>query len=322
MGVVDDTMPNAVDAKCMRSFLASVPTRGPREARRDDSEFASHEAADLDVKFLMALARHDHPVGRSMCVPSFYACMRPRRKRAVAFVSARNDAALDAFPSHMRLRASLVVTHLYDAPKMWLPSARLRAAVASGARFTVCSLGLYDDDTFAVGHANAIVFDADTKVAERYEPDGARHAAAVDACVREALRDALPEWRYAATTATAPHRGPQSRVDDFAGMCVTYSLLYVLLRLCHPAADAEAVQATVTRMSTRALRTVALRLNRRIADVLRAHPRGTLVRRAFNARDAAQGNEFAVAMRAVLAFVTQTWHAGSTRACALSRSLF
>jgi len=66
------------------------------------------------------------------------------------------------------------------------------------------------------------------------------------------------------------------RADAFTGMCVTYSFMYLLVRLLNPDKDPADIQAYMVRGTTQELTDRVKRLNRFALDVLRAHPRGSL----------------------------------------------
>ena len=253
-------------------FLARRASRGPREPRRAWSEFTSHESADLDIKFLLALVRHRHRLARTVCVPQFVACGYSH----TTVRHARHTCAPDA---HMRVRANVIVSDLRTTrPTLWLPPDLPAQVAECRKRFVVCSLGLYDHRDFATGHANALVFDVRRRLIERFEPLGDRHMPWLARWLTRRLETAFPGWRYFGTHLSAPGgAGVQTRADGYDGLCVTFSLLYVLLRLLNPEKTAmEINDHLVSGYTPHELRSVVLRLNRHAADVLRAHRNGSL----------------------------------------------
>lgn len=252
-------------------FLARARSRGPDEMRR--GEFLSHESADLDVKFLLAIAARDHPLTHVACVPDFVVCgtMDP----TFSIYHRRRQCGRD---SVMRIRGGIVITNLEDgeAARLWMPPkflADLEACRRRGKRFVVANLGLYKGSQFRTGHSNGLTFSLRDRVVERWEPGGRRR---YDATVRHLLLARLPGWTYAGTAAV-PRALQTKATDAYDGMCVTFTLMYVLLRLANPDASARAVHRhLVDTYTTDQLRDRMLRLNRHVADTLRTHVRGSL----------------------------------------------
>lgn len=56
----------------------------------------------------------------------------------------------------------------------------------------------------------------------------------IDSALKKHLRDVLPGYTYYGTNDTTPYLGPQIKTDEFAGLCVTWSCMYMLLRLLNP----------------------------------------------------------------------------------------
>lgn len=253
-------------------FLARRPSRGSRERGARGSAFTSHMAADLDIKYLLSLARRRHELARMVCVPTFVACGHGNDAVRHSCRSCSRDAQMAA-------RANVVVTDVqHSRPTLWMPRALRDTVEGCRKPFVVCSLGIYDERDFRAGHANALLFDVRHRVVERYEPMGrAEPVAWLDGWLGRRLEEAFPGWAYVGTALSAPARGPQATVDVYDGMCVTFSLLYVLLRLRNPDATAKEINHHIVRAHTpRQLRSIVLRLNRHVVDTLRSLPRSAL----------------------------------------------
>lgn len=253
----------------VHEFLTRGRSRGPDEVRR--GEFRHHASADLDVKFLLALAVQGHPLSHVACIPDFVTC---GTTRPLTVYHRPCRCAAGAF---LRIRAGLVITNLRDRPRLWVPDhfeQDLEACRRSKKRFVVANLGIYLGSDLRKGHSNGLTFALRDRVVERWEPEGRDTH---DAAIRHMLLARLPGWKYVGTTFSRPLQTPKT--DAFGGMCVTFTLMYVLLRLTNPDASARAVHRhLVDTYTTDQLRDRILRLNRHVADTLRGHARGSLTR--------------------------------------------
>lgn len=278
-------------------FLAREQSVGPAERTKPTSEFKAFNQADLDVQFLLStILRGDARLKRLVCIPDFVLCAAgtPLRTRYVHKTSACPfPTTLDDRASPpLRVRGGILLTGTSPhAPLALSMPAKFDAYLArcrdKGQRFVVCNFGLYRGHTLEHGHANGLVFDLHTNTIERYEPYG-RERDGVDRELAARLTARLPGWRYVGVDA-GPTRGAQSVADSYDGMCVTFSLMYVLLRVLNPDVSARDVHASVRAVPPALLRATALRLNRHAIDALRAVKNGTLVRSRAGAGAARRG---------------------------------
>jgi len=65
----------------------------------------------------------------------------------------------------------------------------------------------------------------------------------IDRALSERFKKELPNYTYYGTNDTTPYLGPQIKADDFAGLCVTWSCMYMVLRLLNP--DLEPADITI-----------------------------------------------------------------------------
>jgi hypothetical protein len=249
--------------RSINEFLSDVPSRGPREPADARSEFTSFEAADLDIKLLLALLRRRHRVTRDLCIPNFVLCGSPLTHRSKTRRCPKG--------SMLQIRAGVVLVNANARARLVLPPDFERTLRCS-KRFVVCNFGIYAGTSLHSGHANALVFDTVERLIERYEPSGHDH----DETLRTLFARVLPDWTYVGTQLSS---GPQDVADGFSGLCVTFSLFYVLLRLLNPDKSAREISHHLRhgRAPAETRRTV-MRLNRYAIDVLRSFRRGSLIR--------------------------------------------
>lgn len=267
----------------VEAFLADTPSLGPDEVA--GGEFVSYDAADLDIKFVLALLKaRDYAVSHIACVPDFWLCLHAAAPTLRPPLPEGGGCDSSSPSLRMQIRAGVVVVGTRTPrPRVLWPREAVAAINTCAHRFVVCNLGLYPsrDTAQGGGHANALLFDVRLRLIERFDPSGTR-SYSVDPVLERRLGRLFPDWTYVGVERMFPkgHPGPQGLADAFAGLCVTYSLWYVLLRLLNPDVDpSEVVAHMTTTMGPTRLRDRALKLNRRVVDTLRAHPRGSLVRR-------------------------------------------
>jgi len=147
-----------------------------------------------------------------------------------------------------------------------------------GKYMVVCDLTLIQgEDIYEVSHANVLIFDTKRKTIERFDPHGANEYSDVklvydtgnigtitgtkdfkfgkiksnalfdqlyvDTKIRNRLQIELPDYTYYGTNVTTPYLGPQVKVDEYKGLCVTWSCMYMVLRLLNP--DLSPAEVTI-----------------------------------------------------------------------------
>lgn len=141
-----------------------------------------------------------------------------------------------------------------------------------GKYMVVCDLTLLMTEDFnETSHANVIIFDTKRKTIERFDPHGGNYYSDVklaydpnalestgpkdfkfgnpngkikssalfnqqmiDYKLKEKFITVLPNYTYYGTNYTTPYLGPQIKADYYDGLCVTWSCMYMVLRLLNP----------------------------------------------------------------------------------------
>jgi hypothetical protein len=65
----------------------------------------------------------------------------------------------------------------------------------------------------------------------------------IDLKLQKYMKRVLPNYTYYGTNDTTPYLGPQIKADEYAGLCVTWSCMYMLLRLLNP--DLSPAEVTI-----------------------------------------------------------------------------
>jgi hypothetical protein len=255
------------------------------------TEFTGYAAFDLDVKFLLAMLRNvrsKHP--HNFCVPESILCLSERDGAVSQERSTKEGGCPELSQKHRfrPIRAGIVIVKTRTQTPEMIASQSIVDAVRACSeggmtRFAVCNLGLYPAASIFTGggHANALIFDGELHIIERFDPWGHVNAS-LDRKIGLLFRQLFSRWNYKGTRYTGRPRGPQAVVDAFEGMCVTYSLWYVLMRLQNPDVPPEAINTFFLKQDAFQTHRDLLRLNAFVIDTLKQFPRGALVRRGRN----------------------------------------
>ena len=269
-------------------FLSSVPSRGPNEAQDPHSEFTHYDSADADILTLLSILKRDHSLHKVACVPDRRLCLHTDGSGRAFVVETSRGSCPSAAPgtTALDIRAGIVLTgsgEMYrtgqtDDASLFLPPGWKRGldeCERKGVLYVVANFGLYMDTLTSNGHANALVFNLHQRLIERFEPAGRQRANQFDKALESLFRSKMPGWKYVGSS-VAPNVGPQRKADAFSGLCVTWSLYYVILRLTNPQKTTAQINQFMVRGTKSELKSRLVRLNKYMADTLRSHPRGSL----------------------------------------------
>lgn len=245
-------------------FLADGESEGPGEVPGGD--FRVYDEADLDVKFIIALILQNHNLKHIACIPHFFACIR---ESPLEITYSRKPCRGNF------IRAGIFITNVDDShsARLWYPpnmQTALLSCQKKNKRFAIANFGLFVGNQARRGHANALIFDLEKRTIERFEPTGKQGD---DRTVRHLFQKHFEGWRYTLRSPTV--QTPQT--DSYSGMCVTFSIMFILLRILNPNASAARIQHHMTRAGD--LRSRILRLNRFVINTLKLYERGEIVRR-------------------------------------------
>lgn len=251
----------------MGQFMTRNKSIGPLENNSGKTEFTSFEAADLDVKFLQALIKQNHEISSYICRTSYFLCASTGAK--ITFTNSR----CKKHKKFKMFKGVLVLNVLETQPSFFFPPDFKNKIVSCKQRFFVVGFGLYPGSDLEVGHSNALIFDTFLRTVERYEPSG-RANKKLDHDIAKYMKSLLgASWKYVDVV------GTQEQADNFNGMCITFSLLYILLRLLNPDVKSVRLRKYLQQKTEHGkLGDDILRLNRFVAETLRIYRRGDLIR--------------------------------------------
>ena len=109
-----------------------------------------------------------------------------------------------------------------------------------------------DNNNITFQHGNVLILDTFNKTIERFDPHGGStfidlnskkriknlkriyKQELIDEILRNKFTNILPNYKYLDLSITCPYIGPQSKVDMYKGLCMTWCLMYFLLRIYNP----------------------------------------------------------------------------------------
>lgn len=90
----------------------------------------------------------------------------------------------------------------------------------------------------------------------------------IDGKLRDKFKTVLPDYQYYGTNKTTPYLGPQIKTDALGGLCVTWSTMYMLLRLLNPELSPAEVTIRMIDGSPKQLLNKILRFQKYIVKTL------------------------------------------------------
>ena len=163
----------------------------------------------------------------------------------------------------------------------------------------ICDLSLLSsDDMMSASHANVLTFDLQRRIIERFDPHGnniyetinkneeiigrkdfkfgeQKKSSAlfnqdlIDLELRNIFNKIIPEFKYSGTYETCPYLGPQIKTDAYDGLCVTWSAMYMLLRLLNTQLNPVEITKKMIEGTNQQLLSKILRFQKYVIDTIR-----------------------------------------------------
>jgi hypothetical protein len=136
-------------------------------------------------------------------------------------------------------------------------------------------------------HANILIINLLNKTIERFDPHGGStfqeiktskiipnlkrtyKQELIDEILRDKFKSILPEFKYIDLSETCPYLGPQVKADQFNGLCITWSLMYFLLRVLNPEKKQSEINKHMITGNREFVLDRVLRFQRYVIDYLR-----------------------------------------------------
>ena len=142
-------------------------------------------------------------------------------------------------------------------------------------------------DKIVYQHANILIFNLLQKTVERFDPhggstfittDGTKQLKnlkrvykqeLIDEILRTKFKNIIPDFKYISLNETCPYLGPQAKIDKFGGLCLTWSLMYFLLRVLNPDLKQSKINKHMITGSHNDILERVLKFQRYVIDYLR-----------------------------------------------------
>lgn len=116
---------------------------------------------------------------------------------------------------------------------------KIKKCSESNVRFVYCTFMIDSLKNKGINHANILIFDLYKNTLERFEPYGHLHKGKEHE-INEAIKTRLmriidlENFTYLSPFDISPVIGPQTKADAYNGMCISFCMLYLQLRLMNP----------------------------------------------------------------------------------------
>jgi hypothetical protein len=145
---------------------------------------------------------------------------------------------------HKRYIDTTAIIYFYDTNDLIVPVKiieKIKKCMKSDTRFIYFSFIIDKKTENSISHANIVIIDLHKKTIERFEPYGYirkvnNEIHPIDVIFENKLLKILEltDFKYLAPFDISPKIGLQFKADAYGGMCVTFTMLYLQLRIMNP----------------------------------------------------------------------------------------
>lgn len=244
----------------IKEYLSKYKSTGPAEIKK--GEFVHHTSSLNIPEFLLYLINDNkNIVSKIACLPEYYFCLYknndgeyssgPVVNGTYKYCPAKPDKGITVgLPKYTR-----GAIFYYNAPAYGAVGPPLKDNIIISDNFAnaiykckkankeivyVSLILINKDSGDHEAHANTIIINTVQKTIERFDPHGASQYTAVynsdliDNGLKNKFETILPDYKYIPLKEFCPNFGPQANVDAFGGLCLTWALMYGLLRILNP----------------------------------------------------------------------------------------
>lgn len=244
-------------------------------------------------RFLYLIRQADPVFKKNLCWfnQKFFAFTRPKLKDIPRFKfnEEYNKSDFDNYEYHTVLNHA----NLYNAPSREVligpTTFVIHPKVAANIRkckerYLAIALSLssspFGVGFYSGGHANVLIFDTVLKTIDRYDPHGTHCSDGlcpsydqdgVDAYLKKEFKKILPEYKFIDFSIACPNIGPQIKGEKFdrAGYCVTWSLMFTVLRILNPGRTPDEINKQLLNGTSKEIFSKMLRFAKFYADLIK-----------------------------------------------------
>ena len=282
----------------IKEYLHEKESLGDNEKRK--GQFYMFNSRSLGIEFLLTLILHHRgPIHKIACIPDYYLCIY-KNTDGKLYTKESNNKICDRnglIQGSIFERAAISIVNAPKAKEdtyngtLLIPPNFVKVinkCMIDDKYMVVCNFNLfYSNDFMKTSHANALIFDLKHKTIERFDPHGGSSSFyegyyalynqdLIDKELKQQFGKLLPDFDYYDTNETCPRFGPQLKSDKFGGLCVTWSVMYMLLRLLNPKLSPDELTSKMTKGTQEEILNKILRFQKYVIKTLQEQTKGIL----------------------------------------------
>ena len=242
----------------IKEYLSAVESKGPLE--NPGRGFINYANSGFSIYFLLKLLQKQKnaPINHVACIPNYLLCIDTITGQVINS-EIDKDGNLFCRTDPLSLRHKHAQVELLNASmrrmtdnelpmKLLIPpnfKSVINKCSDDNKTIVTCKLSLR---TTSSGHSNALVINLVQKTIERFDPHGYDYyilddnenkkktygpfnQEKIDNYLTKQFNTILPGYKYLGPDVTCPYLGPQIKTDAFKGLCLTWSTMYMILRI-------------------------------------------------------------------------------------------
>jgi hypothetical protein len=255
---------------------------------------------NVNIPRFLALIRETDPVfKKNLCWfnQKFFAYAKPKGKGPkIKFATVFSGVDWENYSVHDALNHA----QLHNAPTNTPNKLPVNFLIHPGVnqyvksckeRYLAMALSLstspFGAEFYSGGHANVLIFDTVSKTVDRYDPHGtqcegytcpAYNQDKIDAILKKEFKKILPDYNFIDFSIACPNIGPQMKAEIFdrTGYCVTWSLMFTVLRILNPGKSPEAINKQLLDGTSAEIFSKMLKFAKFYSDVLKNNEKYTM----------------------------------------------
>lgn len=198
----------------INDFLAEEMSKGPNEEKGKINYY--YQSYTNIFNFFTILVNY-HNFKEIICIPKFV-------------LKFKNYIDITSIIYYMDTKEFIIPLKLRE---------EIKKCSDTNVRFVYCTCMIDNSKNKSINHANILIFDLYKNTIERFEPYGHLHKEnenQINNAIKKRLMKIidLQNFTYLSPFDISPVIGPQAKADAHDGMCISFCMLYLQLRLMNP----------------------------------------------------------------------------------------
>ena len=289
----------------IKEYLSAIESKGPLE--KPGRGFIDYAAMNFSIVFLLKLLQKQKtaPINHVACIPNYVLCIDPDTgKVEKSEIDENGNLICRVNPTSVSFRRASI--ELINAPKYYrmtvnespmelLIPPNFKSVINNcsddNKTIVICELILNRGNLWEpTKHANALVINLFQKTIERFDPYGGNYyipvgnkssdnkklstayfnSNEIDDYLTKQFNTILPGYKYLGPDVTCPYLGPQIKTDAFKGLCLTWSTMYMILRILNYKLSPEIITKKMITGTKEQLLSKLLRFQKFMIDTVKS----------------------------------------------------